>query len=289
VRTPEEPGAAPGLTPQQLAEAERRLARYLAQRCNPASAYNAHRYWTRFVALQTIGPERSPLEQVQAFLGTVPASNQITARTVLKVALGPTVCDWSAVVLKSYRRNELRLSAGVLREEARVKVRAAARGPCERAMLELLWVLRRAEVAALCWRDLDVARGMITVLKGKGAKPSWTLLPPSTREALAAWFAAAGSPPDSAPVFAARRGCPYTPEGLGKRIQRLLRRAGVWTSGTGNCHRFRRSFATTYLKTNPADLTGLMRLMRHENIATTQRYVWYEPEDLAPRMAALEL
>jgi integrase len=141
----------------------------------------------------------------------------------------------------------------------------------------------------LCWGDLDLARGMITVRKGKGSKPSWTLLPPSTRGALAAWFEAAGSPPPATPVFPVRRGRHYTPEGLGKRVQQLLRRAGVWTSGNGNCHRFRRSFATTYLKTNPADLTGLMRLMRHENIATTQRYVWYEPENLAPRMQALEL
>jgi site-specific recombinase XerC len=150
-------------------------------------------------------------------------------------------------------------------------------------------VLRRAEVAALRWGSLDLERGMISVLMGKGQKPSWTLLPRSAPAALAAWFLAAGSPPDSAHVFSTPSGRPYTPNGIGRAVHRLLVRANLWTRGIGCAHRLRRSFATTYMKAHPGDLTGLMRLMRHENIATTQRYVWYEPEDLAPRMAALEL
>jgi hypothetical protein len=40
---------------------------------------------------------------------------------------------------------------------------------------------------------------------------------------------------------------------------------------------------------NPGDLAGLQVLLRHEQLSTTGKYLFLEPEDLAPRMAALEL
>jgi integrase len=292
-----EPGAAPGLSPKQLTEATDRFEAYLTRRCTPWTAYQSRRLWLRFLAHVGAAPARTLFDQAQAWLDTLPASQQGLARVLLRMAFGDRACDWKALALKRYRRNELRLAAGVLRDDARAKVRAACCGPKETALIECLWVLRRGEVAALRWGDLDLDRGLISVLKGKGAKPSWTLLPPATPPALRAWYEAAGSPPAEAPVFAvplgaghdARVGQPYTPGGIGKQVQTILTRAGCWTRGLGSAHRFRRSFATTYLKANPQDLIGLMRLMRHENIATTQKYVWFEPEDLAPRMAALEL
>lgn len=286
---------APGVP--SLDDAAARLDRYCAQRCGRWTAYQIRRLWLRFLACPTTGLDRPLLDRVQAWLGTLPASEQRLARVMVKAAFGATACDWSALVFKHYRRNEQRLSAGVLRDDARGRVRAAANGPRERALIECLWVLRRAETAAVCWQDLDLPRGMITVLKGKGNKPSWTLLPSSTREALAAWFEASGCPPDAAPVFPVppgvghptRIGGHYTPGGIGRIVQKILTRAGCWSPGAGCAHRFRRSFATTYLRANPQDLTGLMRLMRHEQIATTQKYVWLEPEDLAPRLAAMRL
>jgi integrase len=65
-------------------------------------------------------------------------------------------------------------------------------------------------------------------------------------------------------------------------VRRILERAGLGTSGLGCAHRFRRRLATTYL-------AGLQKLMRHTQLSTTGRYLYLEPEDLAPRMAALEL
>ena len=292
-----EPGAAPGLSPQQLAEATARLARYGAQRCGERTRYQNGAKWRRFVAFQAAHPDLPLADVAQAWLSTIPASNQAIARTVLKIALGATACDWSALMLRRYHRNELRLTAGIFREAARAKVRAAVTGPRELALVECLWVLRRCEVAALRWGDLDVTRGMVTVRHGKGDKPSWTLLPPSTHAALRAWFEAARTPGDDTPVFPIQPGTghprhvggPYSPGGLGKLVRRILIRAGLWTPGSGICHRFRRSFATQYIRTNPGDLAGLQRLMRHTQLSTTGRYLYLEPEDLAPRMAALEL
>jgi integrase len=165
------------------------------------------------------------------------------------------------------------------------------------ALIETLWTLRRHEVAQLCWGDLDLPRGLVYVKRGKGDKPATTLLPGPTRAALAAWYVAAGTPSDETPVFPIppKPGCqgfvggPYTAAGLGGVVQRILLRAGLWTRGIGCSHRFRRSFASQYLRQNRHDLVGLATLLRHSDVATTTRYCYLELEDLTPQMAALEL
>jgi integrase len=288
VTTTTEPGATPGLLPQQIAEATARLEAYLARRCNPATSYHYRRKWARFVAFQT-SLDRPLFGQVQAWLASLTASQQRLHRIALQVALGDAVIDWSALMVKRYRRDEHRLARSVLREDSRAKVRGAARGPRELALIETLWTLRMHEVAALCWGELDLSRGLVYVKKGKGDKPAWTMLPPSTRPALAAWFEAAGQPADSAPVFPCPRGGHYTPKGIGRLVQKLLVRADLWARGLGSAHRFRRSFASQYLRQNRHDLVGLSRLIRHSQLATTNDYIFLEPDDFAPQMAALEL
>jgi integrase len=289
VTTTTEPGAAPGLLPQQIAEATARLEAHLTRRCNPATAYHMRRKWARFVAFQTTCSDQPLFDQVQAWLSSLPGPQQRLHRIVLKVALGPAAVDWSTLVVTRYRRDEQRLARSVLREDGRAKVRAAARGPRELALIETLWTLRMHEAAALCWGDLDVTRGLVFVKKGKGNKPAWTMLPPSTRPALSAWFEAAGSPPDTAPVFPRPRGGHYAPKGIGRLVQKLLMRADLWARGIGAAHRFRRSFASQYLRQNRHDLVGLSRLMRHSQLATTNDYIFLEPDDFAPQMQALEL
>ena len=69
----------------------------------------------------------------------------------------------------------------------------------------------------------------------------------------------------------------------------MLKRIGFWRPGSGTAHRFRRSFATEYLRAKPSDLEGLRRLLGHENLSTTARYVYLEHEDLAARMARVAL
>ena len=51
-----EPGAAPGFAPQQLAEAEERLERYFAQRCNQRTADQNRRKWVRFLTFHSTRP-----------------------------------------------------------------------------------------------------------------------------------------------------------------------------------------------------------------------------------------
>jgi len=192
-----------------------------------------------------------------------------------------------------YQRNEIRLQQGVLQPEHMVRIRTAARTPKERALIEVLTTCRRAEAAGLRWGDLNLETGLALIQRGKGGQPSWTLLLEPTRAALQAWREDSRNPPPEALVFpvpgSGTPARPYTPGGLGKLVQGLLRRAGCWSRGLGACHRFRRSFATAYLRENPSDLVGLQRLMRHRSVSTTAKYAFLQPDDLGPRLARVRL
>lgn len=191
------------------------------------------------------------------------------------------------------QRNEIRLQQGVLQAEHMTRIRAAARDAKERALVEVLTTCRRAETAGLRWGDLNLETGLALIQRGKGGQPSWTLLLEPTRAALAAWRDTCQNPPSTALVFpvpgSGTPARPYTPGGLGKLVQGLLTRAGCWSRGLGACHRFRRSFATAYLRDNPNDLIGLQRLMRHRSVNTTAKYAFLQPDDLAPRLARVRL
>lgn len=262
----------------------------------PGTAYTRHRFCVRFDAFRATHPGSDLLAIVQAFLRSLPVSQQSTARTALKRHLGRTALDWGGLEVARYRRNDANLMASVLRGDHRARVRAACADAKELAVIECLWTLRRAEVAALRWRDVDLGQGTVMVLKGKGDKPSWTLLTADAQAAIAAWFTAAGTPPDATPVFTVEaaghprfKGQPYTPNGLGKLVRRILLRAGLWTPGAGSAHRFRRSLATEYLRANPGDLVGLQKILRHEQVSTTARYAWLTQDDLTPRLARVVL
>lgn len=194
-------------------------------------------------------------------------------------------------------RNEIRLQQSVLTSEDMIRVRAATRNAKELAMIEVLATCRRAEAAGLKWGDLRLAEGIAYIRRGKGGRADWTLLLETTKAALTAWHAAAGSPAPEAWVFTVppnvghptRTGGPYTPGGFDKIVRSILRRAGCWARGLGSCHRMRRSFATSYIREHPQDTFGLMRLMRHRQLSTTQRYCFLQPDDLAPRLARVRL
>ena len=236
------------------------------------------------------GDPGEPLAIVaQRWLQSLSPSRQRVARAALRHRFGETACDWRTLRVSRYRRNEAALGLSPLGESARGRLTAVLRTDRERALVSCLYTLRRAEVASLRWADIDLAPGVALVPHGKGDKSSWTLLTTGAQVTLAAWFTAAGEPPDGAPVFPNRGGGHYTPGSIGELVRGFLARAGLWKPGDGCAHRFRRSFATEYLRANPGDLEGLRRLLRHDQIATTVRYVYLQPEDLAPRLARLRL
>jgi integrase/recombinase XerD len=302
---PTEPGAIPGLFPLPTdQEAGMTLECWVATHAAPWTGVQYRCFLRRFQVFRRAVPDLPFGAQVQRWLDTMPVSQGVAARSALKHAYGRRACVWESLELRRYRRNEARLMAGLLGPDERAKLRAACLSPRELAIVECCWTLRRFEVAALRWGDLDLTRGVVYVRLGKGRKASWTLLPSSTRDALMRWCEAAGAPPAEAPVFPiepgrpglpgsgghpAKIGQPLTPGGIGKIVQILLTRAGLWTRGMGAAHRFRRSFATEYLRANRSDVLGLQQLMRHDDVATTQRYVFFTREDLAARLDQITL
>lgn len=262
-----------------------------------STLYQWQRLVARFEAYRRTAASLPLADTVQTWLRSLPASQQSAARCALKRHLGPAAVAWDALEVARHHRDEATLLASVLSAKDRAQVRAAAQGPKERALLECLFTARRFEVARLVWGDVDLMLGTVRIRHGKGGRSARTLLTAGAVEALMAWYHEAGRPAPEAPVFAIptgvghpkRIGQPYTPGGLGRIVQRILTRAGCWTRGIGCAHRFRRTFATEFLRVNEKDLVGLKHLMRHQQLSTTEKYVMFDPTDLSDRMGRLKL
>ncbi len=148
----------------------------------------------------------------------------------------------------------------------------------DRALLELFYSsgLRLSELCALCWRDLDLASGFVTVL-GKGSKQRKVPVGSHARNALAAWRAEQGGAND-APVFPGRSGGPISQRAVQIRLKQLAQRQGLFKHV--HPHMLRHSFASHILESS-GDLRGVQELLGHADIATTQIYTHLDFQHLA--------
>lgn len=166
-------------------------------------------------------------------------------------------------------------------DEARVLVEVPTDAPLglrDRALLELFYSsgLRLSELCALCWHDLDLDDGLVTVL-GKGGKQRSVPVGSHACRALAAWRAqtqAAGA----APIFPGRHGAPISQRAVQLRIKQLAQRQGMFKHV--HPHMLRHSFASHVLESS-GDLRGVQELLGHADIATTQIYTHLDFQHLA--------
>lgn len=153
-------------------------------------------------------------------------------------------------------------------------------------VVALLTGLRRAELAAARWRDVDIEAGRLSVF-GKGAKPATIGLPPEACEALADWRLCAHgelgrAQRANAPIFPTGRTggglrCerfyridwtrPLTPGGICRIIAQHAQDAGLGVLGT---HDLRRTFAG-WLDEDGVDLAGIQAALRHSGPSVTVR------------------
>ncbi len=89
-------------------------------------------------------------------------------------------------------------------------------------------------------------------------------------------------------MFPTQNGRPPAPDRIGEWVRPALRKAGLWIPGRGP-HAFRRTFATEFLRANPAQLRRLQLLMRHAFIVTTMLYDYADPEECRPALSNLRL
>jgi integrase/recombinase XerD len=149
-------------------------------------------------------------------------------------------------------------------------------GARDRAILEVFYStgIRRSELAQLDLYDLDPERGCLTVRQGKGGKDrvvpigeralAWVLR--YLEDVRPAWVAYA----EEWALFLTVEGLRFSPDGLGKRVARLIRDSGV-RERYGSCHLFRHTMATLMLE-NGADVRFIQEMLGHASLDTTQIY-----------------
>lgn len=139
--------------------------------------------------------------------------------------------------------------------------------------------LRIREALALRWDDIDWDGPTIRLRKTKTGKNVQVLIPPGLIEDLDNWYQAENPADDSLPMFA---GIKYI------NVYKWLKRLGEITglealkaaqSETGEktlAHIFRKSMAKDMLQGEfgkRADINLVARKLRHENLATTSKYL----------------
>ena len=134
--------------------------------------------------------------------------------------------------------------------------------------------LRRAEVLALNWSDIDLSSGIVRVVRGKGGKPRSVVIGIETRRALLKYRSEVNSGANQ-PVFQTISGKRFTAGGLRSWLLRISKRADINITP----HALRRTFATLSIR-GGMNLVHLQGLMGHASITTTRDYVGLTEEDL---------
>ena len=177
-------------------------------------------------------------------------------------------------------RSERRLPGNILTQDEVETILALPNvntplGLRDRAILETLYVtgIRRLELTRLRLSDVDHARQLILVRKGKGGKDRMT----PTGERALAWLIAyrqvarsklAGAA-ETDRLFLTSWGTPVHPKKLTARVSAYVSAAKLGKSGS--CRLFRHAAATHMLE-NGADIRFIQAMLGHESLATTRIY-----------------
>jgi integrase/recombinase XerD len=182
-----------------------------------------------------------------------------------------------------FPRRERKLPLILSRDEVKALLEAP-RNLRHRTLLAIMYAsgLRVSEVARLRVTDIDSARNVLWVRRGKGRKDRQALLPAKLRELLRCYWrsqrpsdwlfpgADPSQPISSKAIFLACREAAY--------------RAGI--AKTVHPHSLRHAFATHLLEAG-VDLRTIQILLGHANLATTARYL--QVADVAVRSTSSPL
>ena len=135
--------------------------------------------------------------------------------------------------------------------------------------------IRRAELLALNWGDVDFSTGAVIIRRGKGGKARVAAIGATTRRALLAYRRSLSCTQGDTPTFQTRRGNRMCGPGMRSIFPRLSARVGFLVTP----HILRRTFARHSLRQG-MDLITLQRLMGHSDVSMTARYDKLLTEDL---------
>lgn len=143
--------------------------------------------------------------------------------------------------------------------------------------------LRVSELCDLKLTNIDLERGKLEVVDGKGGKDRRVPIPQVTIEAISQWHSRREA--ESEYLFCTRTGNRTYPQSIRRTINRYAERAGIKKSVSP--HTFRHTFATRFLRrTN--NLYALKDILGHENISTTEEYLHFVEADIAGAFAEYE-
>jgi site-specific recombinase XerD len=134
--------------------------------------------------------------------------------------------------------------------------------------------VRAAELTNLTTGDLVMDQRMLLVRSGKGRKDRVIPFSYPTAKALTRYLMK--RPEQSEVLFPSEKGGKLLPNSVKQMVKRIAKRANVEGA---TVHRFRRTFATFYLR-NGGDLMTLKTLMGHADLSTTSVYLHITNEDL---------
>lgn len=140
--------------------------------------------------------------------------------------------------------------------------------------------LRLSELLSLTIQSIDGPKGERVIgVRGKGNKERTVPLEPEVESIIVDYLEARmrrfpGRIPRTSALFVDNRGEPLRRGGLQYMVEQLYREAGIRSSVPAGAlvHALRHTFATS-LARNGASGVELQRLLGHESLATTQRYV----------------
>jgi integrase/recombinase XerD len=135
---------------------------------------------------------------------------------------------------------------------------------------------RAQEFMDLKTNDVDLETGMIKIQHGKGNKFRITWLGDKGLKALKVYLSERPEIKENTPLFSSKDNQKMSYEGLREMIKRTCKRAEIEYKGI---HCFRRTFALTLWR-NGVDILSISRLLGHEDLEVTKKYLNIGNEDL---------
>ena len=143
--------------------------------------------------------------------------------------------------------------------------------------------LRVSEVVRVRVTDIDSQRMVLRVEQGKGRKDRYTLLSPRLLAELRRYYRVYR--PTEWLFTDRRRPTPMDPRSASRIYQAAKQRAGIHKAG--GIHMLRHAFATHLLESG-TDVVTIQRMLGHERIETTARYLHVTRQALAERVSPLD-
>ncbi len=133
--------------------------------------------------------------------------------------------------------------------------------------------LRRAEVCAVNWSDVDMQTGLVRVKQGKGRKDRAAVIGATTRRAILAYRRTLAD--RNGALFRTNKGARFTGNGLMMFFRRISQRTGIHVTA----HALRRTFVILSLR-NGMDPLHLQALLGHSSLTMTMHYAQMDDTDL---------